>query len=111
MSTLRKLIVKQNISIVLIISTVVLCLIDSYRMPDDSITVKIYVACVRLYQTISHNSIISSYVRCRYNPTCSQYSIEAVERHGIKKGFLLSLKRIWSCRSSVPMGTFDPVPN
>ena len=45
---------------------------------------------------------------CRYLPTCSDYSIEALKNFGFFKGSLLSLKRIFSCH---PWGNsgFDPV--
>lgn len=47
--------------------------------------------------------------RCRYQPTCSQYTIEAVQKHGIFKGGWLALKRISSCHPWGGSG-FDPVP-
>ena len=34
---------------------------------------------------------------CRYYPTCSEYSIEALKKHGSIKGFYLAVKRILSC--------------
>ena len=45
---------------------------------------------------------------CRYLPTCSEYSIEALKTYGFTKGLLLSFKRIISCH---PWGNsgFDPV--
>tara|TARA_Y100001958_G_C20957108_1_gene357353 strand:+ start:87 stop:326 length:240 start_codon:yes stop_codon:yes gene_type:complete len=45
---------------------------------------------------------------CRYLPTCSEYSIEALKTYGFSKGLLLSLKRILSCH---PWGSggFDPI--
>ena len=45
---------------------------------------------------------------CRYFPTCSEYSIEALKTYGLFKGFLLSVKRILSCH---PWGSggLDPV--
>ena len=45
---------------------------------------------------------------CRYLPTCSEYSIEALKTYGFSKGLLLSFKRIMSCH---PWGNsgFDPV--
>ena len=45
---------------------------------------------------------------CRYSPTCSDYTIEALKTHGFLKGIFLSLKRIISCN---PWGSggFDPV--
>ncbi|WP_106568886.1 membrane protein insertion efficiency factor YidD [Cecembia rubra] len=46
---------------------------------------------------------------CRYNPTCSQYSKEAIMKHGVLKGGWLAIKRIASCN---PWGGHghDPVP-
>ncbi len=46
---------------------------------------------------------------CRYTPTCSAYSIDAVKKHGAIKGIYLSTKRILSCN---PLGAsgYDPVP-
>ena len=45
---------------------------------------------------------------CRYFPTCSEYSIEALKTYGLLKGLFLSSKRILSCH---PWGNsgFDPV--
>lgn len=46
---------------------------------------------------------------CRYMPTCSQYTIEALQKHGLLKGGWLSLKRIGSCHPWGGSG-YDPVP-
>ena len=45
---------------------------------------------------------------CRFQPTCSQYAAEAVERYGVTQGCWLALKRLLRCR---PMGGqgYDPV--
>ena len=45
---------------------------------------------------------------CRYLPTCSEYSIEALKTHGLFKGLFLSTKRILSCHPW-GQGGFDPV--
>ena len=46
---------------------------------------------------------------CRYTPTCSQYSLEAIQLHGVGKGTWLTLRRLCRCH---PWGAFgmDPVP-
>ena len=49
---------------------------------------------------------------CRYLPTCSDYSIDAIKIYGLSKGLALSLKRIFSCHPIKFLGGgggFDPV--
>ena len=47
--------------------------------------------------------------RCRYTPTCSQYGIEAIRKHGALKGSWLTAKRIARCHPWGGSG-HDPVP-
>ena len=58
--------------------------------------------------------IISPYLSpsCRYLPTCSEYTIEALKTYGLLKGTFISLKRILSCHPIKFLGGgegFDPV--
>ena len=46
---------------------------------------------------------------CRYEPTCSSYTIKALEKHGIFYGGYLGIKRILSCNPFGGKG-YDPVP-
>lgn len=46
---------------------------------------------------------------CIYNPTCSQYAIEAVEKYGVFKGCWLATRRILRC-NPLHVGGYDPVP-
>jgi len=61
---------------------------------------------VRFYQ-----AAISPYTpaSCRYSPTCSSYTLEALQKHGVFKGGMLALKRIFSCHPWGGSG-YDPVP-
>ena len=46
---------------------------------------------------------------CRFTPTCSQYALEAFRKHGIFKGFYLTVRRILRCHPWGGHG-YDPVP-
>lgn len=60
---------------------------------------------IRFYQRIPGNF----HNMCRYQPTCSNYAITAIERFGSVKGSFLALKRILRC-APWGKGGFDPVP-
>jgi len=61
---------------------------------------------VRFYQ-----AAISPYTpsSCRYSPTCSSYTLEALKKHGVFTGGWLAIKRIGSCHPWGGSG-YDPVP-
>lgn len=45
---------------------------------------------------------------CRFYPTCSTYTLEAIKKYGVGKGFFLGIKRIIKCQPFHP-GGYDPV--
>ena len=67
----------------------------------------ILIALVRGYQLFI-SPIIGN--RCRFHPSCSQYSIEALRTHGALKGLWLTVRRLLRCHPLHP-GGFDPVPS
>ena len=48
--------------------------------------------------------------RCRFEPTCSQYGLEAIEKYGPWKGGWLTLKRLLRCNPFCKSSYYDPVP-
>ena len=61
---------------------------------------------IKLYQILLSPLIGPS---CRFNPTCSNYAIEAINKHGPIKGLWLAIKRISKCHPWGGSG-HDPVP-
>jgi putative membrane protein insertion efficiency factor len=47
---------------------------------------------------------------CRFEPSCSNYAYQAIERHGLLKGVFLGVKRLARCRPYGGAG-YDPVPD
>ena len=64
-------------------------------------------AFVRLYQFLISPLLLPS---CRFLPSCSDYAIEAIERHGAVRGFGLALWRLARCNPWGGSG-YDPVPD
>jgi putative membrane protein insertion efficiency factor len=65
-----------------------------------------FILLIRFYQ-----AAISPYTpaACRFSPTCSSYSLEALQIHGLFKGSWLAIKRIGKCHPWGGSG-YDPVP-
>ncbi len=65
----------------------------------------IIIKLIHFYQTMP----LHSHSNCRYIPSCSNYMIESLEKHGLFKGLFLGIKRILRCN---PFGSsgYDPVP-
>jgi len=72
----------------------------------SNLLTKLMVALVKLYQYILSPILPGA---CRYTPSCSEYGVQALRKHGPWRGGWLTLKRILSCH---PWGGHghDPVP-
>ncbi len=65
-----------------------------------------FIALIKLYQ-LAISPLLPPC--CRFYPSCSEYARQALEKHGIIKGGMLSLLRISRCHPLHP-GGYDPVP-
>jgi putative membrane protein insertion efficiency factor len=67
---------------------------------------RIVIFLIKLYQTV-----LSPFLgqHCRFYPSCSEYSLEALEKHGVFRGLWLSIKRLSRCHPWHEGGV-DPVP-
>jgi len=68
---------------------------------------KLFIFLIRVYQ-VTLSPVFGQH--CRYEPTCSNYAIEALQKHGIFHGGWLGLKRLISC-NPWHEGGYDPVPD
>ena len=62
---------------------------------------------IKVYRLIISPLTASS---CRFQPTCSEYALEALRKHGVLRGSLLSIQRVARCNPFGGSG-FDPVPD
>ena len=67
---------------------------------------KLFIAIIKCYQFLLSPLLGQN---CRFQPTCSEYALEAINRFGVIKGGYLSLRRLIKCHP-FHAGGFDPVP-
>ena len=82
------------------------------EVPKPSLSARSLIFMVRIYQhTLSplKKWLFFRAGCCRFNPTCSQYTIEALQGHGALRGSWLALRRILRCHPWGHSG-YDPVP-
>ncbi len=70
-----------------------------------SLAARLLIGAIRVYQWFSRLTPPT----CRYYPTCSHYTLEAIQRYGALQGLWLGLKRILRCHPFAA-GGYDPVP-
>ncbi|MGA1841377.1 MAG: membrane protein insertion efficiency factor YidD [bacterium] len=78
----------------------------NYRNIKKNIFLNFFILLIIIYQ-----KIISPFFgqKCRFIPTCSNYSVKVLKKYGLIKGFILSIKRIIKCHPW-NKGGYDPVP-
>lgn len=109
MSALRKCLTRPHTYLAILACFGATAALDSCRPAPNQWTSRAYVKVVRLYQRYGR-PLTSRYIQCRYRPTCSEYSVRAVETHGIRRGLALTYRRLTSCTTAVRPGTEDPIP-
>lgn len=83
---------------------------DWSRPPSHQASVVIYEKAVVGGYRLLVRPITHYFITCRYRPTCSRYSEQAVRAYGLPKGLYLTARRIFRCMPWVPLGTRDPIP-
>lgn len=75
------------------------------KVVKSNIVKELFLKLIRIYQFFSKFTPPV----CRFTPTCSEYTYEAIKKYGVIKGGFLGLKRILRCHP-YSKGGFDPVP-
>ena len=70
---------------------------------------KILIWLIMQYQNHISKWLTSKNINCKFYPTCSEYTKQAIEKYGAVKGLLLGIKRILRC-NPFSKGGYDPVP-
>jgi len=92
----------------IILAAAAIC--DWTQPPRQQISVALYQKLVLGgYRTLL-KPLSDRFIHCRFQPTCSHYSEEAMLTHGFPKGLWLTTSRLFRCMPWVPFGTHDPVP-
>jgi putative membrane protein insertion efficiency factor len=85
-------------------------LFDWAHSPEEQVSVGAYERFVIAPYRSFARPVLSKFVRCRFEPTCSEYSLQAVRTHGLAKGVWLTMGRLVRCAPWTKPGTRDPVP-
>lgn len=69
---------------------------------------KVCIFVIKIYKRVLSPFLEHIGIHCKYYPTCSEYTIQAIEKYGTCKGILLGIKRIIKC-NPLSKGGYDPL--
>ena len=69
---------------------------------------KIVILLIKLYKKILSPLISACGIHCKFYPSCSEYTMQAVEKYGVLKGGFMGIKRILRC-NPFSKGGYDPL--
>lgn len=69
---------------------------------------KIYIILINIYQKYISKVFSTMGIKCKYYPSCSEYTKQAIMKYGCIKGTLLGIKRIFKC-NPFSKGGYDPL--
>ena len=76
---------------------------------DIKIMKKIFIKIIEFYKKNISPYLAQNYnIHCKYEPTCSEYTKQAIEKYGAMRGTLLGIKRILKC-NPISKGGYDPL--
>jgi len=81
--------------------------IEETQLDARSVPVRVALLALRFYKAYLSILFAGS---CRFEPTCSRYAYEAIERFGVARGVWLGLKRLLRCHPFSRKFGYDPVP-
>jgi putative membrane protein insertion efficiency factor len=95
-----------------LVAALLLCLVvtlplgyDLSRPPARQVVTRAAVSAIRLYQRTLSGRLGA---KCRFTPTCSNYALAVVQKHGAVRGGWLAARRVIRCGPWTAMGTADP---
>jgi hypothetical protein len=95
-----------------LVAAALLCLVvavplgcDLARPPARQVVTRVAVSAVRLYQRRLSARLGAT---CRFTPSCSNYALAVIQKHGAVRGGWLATKRLLRCGPWTPMGSVDP---
>ena len=69
---------------------------------------KFFIYLIELYQKYISKFLESKNIRCKFYPTCSEYTKQAIEKYGVIRGCMLGIVRIFKC-NPFSKGGYDPL--